>query len=139
MKQSIVLILLLLSFFSCQDVNTPEKPKNLIAKEKMIEMLTETYLINAARSVNNNEIISKGIKIDSMVYFKYKVDSLQFARSNAYYAADVDGYMKMIQEIEAKLLAMRVEMDSIMEIERARKDSVSERLNAGKLKSDSLN
>ncbi|NGX82737.1 DUF4296 domain-containing protein [Aequorivita sp. KMM 9714] len=138
MKQSLILIFFVLSALGCQDVNMPEKPENLIAKDKMIEILKETYLINAARSVNNKAIISKGIKIDSMIYAKYQIDSLQFAKSNAYYASDVNSYMVMIQKVESELLSMREEMDSIIKLDRARRDSISERLNSAN-KVDSLN
>ncbi len=138
MKQAIILILFVLCALSCQDVNMPEKPENLIAKDKMIDILKETYLINAARSVNNKAIISKGIKIDSMIYSKYQIDSLQFAKSNAYYSSDVNSYMIMIQKVESELLSMREEMDSIIKLDRARRDSISERLNSAN-KVDTLN
>ncbi|WP_139853892.1 DUF4296 domain-containing protein [Aequorivita sinensis] len=138
MKQSLILIFVVISALGCQDVNIPEKPENLIAKDKMIDILKETYLINAARSVNNKAIISKGIKIDSMIYAKYQIDSLQFAKSNAYYASDINSYMIMIQKVESELLSMREEMDSIIKLDRARRDSISERLNSAN-KVDSLN
>ena len=138
MKQSLILIFVVISALGCQDVNIPEKPENLIAKDKMIDILKETYLINAARSVNNKAIISKGIKIDSMIYAKYQIDSLQFAKSNAYYASDINSYMIMIQKVESELLSMREEMDSIIKLDRARRDSISERLNSAN-KIDSLN
>lgn len=138
MKQSLILIFVVISAWGCQDVNVPEKPENLIAKDKMIDILKETYLINAARSVNNKAIISKGIKIDSMIYAKYQIDSLQFAKSNAYYASDINSYMIMIQKVESELLSMREEMDSIIKLDRARRDSISERLKSAN-KVDSLN
>ncbi|MCG2429648.1 DUF4296 domain-containing protein [Aequorivita xiaoshiensis] len=138
MKQSLILIFVVISALGCQDVNIPEKPENLIAKDKMIDILKETYLINAARSVNNKAIISKGIKIDSMIYAKYQIDSLQFAKSNAYYASDINSYMIMIQKVESDLLSMREEMDSIIKLDRARRDSISERLKSAN-KVDSLN
>lgn len=138
MKQSLILIFVVISALGCQDVNLPEKPENLIAKDKMIDILKETYLINAARSVNNKAIISKGIKIDSMIYAKYQIDSLQFAKSNAYYASDINSYMIMIQKVESELLSMREEMDSIIKLDRARRDSISERLKSAN-KVDSLN
>ncbi|MBB6681677.1 DUF4296 domain-containing protein [Aequorivita sp. 609] len=138
MKQSLILIFVVISALGCQDVNIPEKPENLIAKDKMIDILKETYLINAARSVNNKAIISKGIKIDSMIYAKYQIDSLQFAKSNAYYASDINSYMIMIQKVESELLSMREEMDSIIKLDRARRDSISERLKSAN-KVDSLN
>lgn len=125
MKHSIIFILFALVVLGCQDVNYPVKPKNLIAKDKMVDILTETYLDNAARSVDNNSIISKGIKMDSMVYKNFGIDSLQFAKSNAFYAADVNTYMEIVQEVEARLAKMGKDMDSIWEMERNRKDSVN--------------
>jgi len=128
MKQSILFLIFALALFGCQDVNQPEKPKNLIAKDKMIDILIETYLSNAARSIDNKSITSKGIKMDSMVYKKYGIDSLQFEKSNAYYAADVNTYMEIVQEVEARLTGMQQDMDSIWEKNYVRKDSVNPKL-----------
>ncbi len=128
MKHSALLIIFLLSFVSCQDVNYPEKPKNLIAKDKMVEILTETYLGNAARSVDNKTIITKGIKMDSLIYKNFGIDSLQFAQSNAFYAADVNVYMEIVQKVEARLNSISQKMDSIEDIDRARKDSILQKL-----------
>ena len=132
MKQSIVFIILALSLFGCQEVNQPEKPKNLIAKDKMIDILTETYMDNAARSVDKRSIISKGIKMDSMVYKNFGIDSLQFAKSNAFYAADVNTYMEIVREVETRLTAMQQKMDSIWEKEWVRKDSIKRILKENK-------
>ncbi|MDC8002219.1 DUF4296 domain-containing protein [Aequorivita todarodis] len=135
MKQSIVFIIFVLGFLGCQDVNQPEKPKNLIAKDKMIDILMETYLDNAARSVDNRAITSKGIKMDSMVYKKFGIDSLQFAKSNAFYAADVNTYMEIIREVETRLTAMQQKMDSIWEKEWVRKDSIKRKFEEDKANS----
>ncbi len=124
-----------LSFFGCQDVTRPEKPENLIAKDKMIDILTETYLANAARSVDNQSIISKGIKMDSIIYKNFGVDSLQFAKSNAFYAADVNEYMEIMKEIETRLTNTQKKMDSIWEQEQLRKNSISEKLKEDKANS----
>lgn len=125
MKQSIILFVLILCFFGCQNVDQPEKPKNLITKDKMVEILTESYLSNAARSVDNKSIIVKGIKMDSLIYRNFGVDSLQFAKSNAYYAADVNTYMSIFKEVESRLDVMQKKMDSIWELDRNIKDSLS--------------
>ncbi|QQX77332.1 MULTISPECIES: DUF4296 domain-containing protein [Aequorivita] len=124
MKHLLLLLLLALSFIGCQNVAQPEKPKDLISKEKMVDLLTEAYLANAARSVNNQAIIDKGIKMDSLIYKNFGVDSLQFANSNAYYAADVNTYMEIFQKVEARLVAMQKKMDSIREVEKNRKDTI---------------
>jgi|SRR5690606_13404420 len=124
MKYFTLIVIFSFGIFGCQDVKAPEKPKHLIAKDKMVDILTEAYLANAARSVDNKTIISKGIVIDSLVYKNFGVDSLQFAESNAYYAANVDQYIEMFQKVETRLNVLQQKLDSIQEIERSKNDSV---------------
>ena len=138
MKHSIVFIVFVLYFFSCQDVNQPEKPENLIAKDKMIDILMETYLDNAARSIDNKSITSKGIKMDSMVYKNFGIDSLQFVKSNAYYAADVNVYMEIMGEVEARLTAKQQKMDSIWEKDWVRKDSIKREIKENKANAEPI-
>lgn len=116
---------LIIFLMGCQDVNYPAKPKNLIAKDNMVDVLTESYLANAARSIDNRAILDKGIKIDSMVYRKFGIDSLQFASSNAYYAANLNTYREIFAEVETRLTAMQKEMDSVWEMKSVQKDSLS--------------
>ena len=127
MKHWALIFIFALSFIGCQNVEQPEKPKNLISKDKMVDLLTEAYLANAARSVNNQSIIDKGIKMDSLIYKNFGVDSLQFANSNAYYAAEVNTYMEIFQKVEARLAAMQQKMDSIREMEKNSADSISKK------------
>lgn len=124
MKHCVYLILLFFGMQACQDVNMPEKPESLIAKDKMVAILTEAYLANAARSVDNRAIITKGIVIDTIVYKNFGVDSLQFAKSNAYYAAHIDTYIEIFQKVEAGLIAKQQEMDSIRALENNRKETI---------------
>ncbi len=103
--------------FGCQSVQEPEKPDNLISKEKMIDIMTESYLSNAARSVNNRKLRSYGLKLDSLIYAKYDVDSLQLVKSNSYYSADLETYESMFKTIEERLTALKVKADSIKKLE----------------------
>ncbi len=136
MKHWTIILFFTLGFFACQDVKKPEKPKNLISKDKMINILTEAYLANAARSVDNKSIISKGIKMDSLIYKNFGVDSLQFTKSNEFYASDINTYMEIFQKVEAKLTGMQKKMDSIREIEKSRKDSISNNKGVKKLNTE---
>jgi hypothetical protein len=124
MKQAAFFFILTISLFGCQNVKQPEKPKDLISKDKMVEILSEAYLANAARSVNNQAILDKSIKMDSLIYKNFGVDSLQFANSNAYYAANVNSYLEIFQKVETKLTAMQQKMDSIRDIQSTKKDSI---------------
>lgn len=129
MKHWVPIIVLILSILGCQNVERPEKPKNLISKEKMVDVLTEAYLANAARSVNNQAIIDKGIQVDSLIFKKFEVDSVQFAKSNDYYAADINMYLDIFQKVEARLVAMEKKLDSIRDLDRKRNDSVESQQN----------
>ncbi|RFN59395.1 DUF4296 domain-containing protein [Marixanthomonas ophiurae] len=125
--------ILFFAAFGCQSVEKPKKPDNLISEEKMIEIMMESYISNAARSVNNRKIRSYGLKLDSVIYAKYNVDSTQVSNSNNYYAANLEDYESMFQIIDERLKALKKEADSIQKLEEANKseeekvkDSVSE-------------
>lgn len=127
MKNLFILLVCVLSFFGCQNVQQPEKPKNLIPKDKMVDILTESYMTNAARSVNNQFIIESGVNLDSLVYKNFGVDSLQFAKSNAYYAADINSYLEIVENVKSRLTAMQKELDSLRMLERKTTDTLIER------------
>ena len=85
----------------------------VIAEEMMVDIFAETYLMNAARSINLKLITDKGIKLDSTLYKKFGIDSLQFVKSNAYYAGDLNGYLKLFEQVEARLASLEKEKDSL--------------------------
>ena len=81
----------------------------------MVEILVDTYLSNAVRSKNYLEVKNENIRLDKYIYQKYGIDSLQFSRSNAYYTADMDGYLKMLKDAEQKLNELRGEEEIILD------------------------
>ena len=93
----------------------PEKPDNLIDRNTMVEILVDTYLSNAVRSKNFQEVKDENIRLEKYIYKKYAIDSLQFVQSNAYYTADMDGYLKLLNEVEQKLNNMKGEEEVILE------------------------
>lgn len=112
----------------CQHIERPERPEDLIPQDKMVNILTDLYINNAARSVNVRVLRNNGIVLDSLLYTKYDIDSLQFARSNAFYTSDLDNYNNMFAEIEERLVAMKGELDSIARSNnatKAQRDSIT--------------
>lgn len=97
----------------CQDVKYPEKPDNLIPESKMVDVLAEVYLSNATRSKDIRIIREKGYKLDSMLYKKFTIDSVQFAQSHAFYSTDIDGYTAMFEKVKVKLEKIKVGADSL--------------------------
>jgi len=98
---------------SCQDVQKPKKPANLISQEIMVDILTDVYISNAARNVNNKLLRNLNIKLDSVIYSKYRLDSLQFALSNNYYSSNLDIYRNLLVKAQEKLKLLQIEKDSM--------------------------
>ena len=117
------LIFFMIYFISCQDVQKPEIPANLISQEDMVGILTDVYVSNAARNVNNKLLRNKNIKLDSVIFIKYKVDSLQFALSNDYYSSNLDIYRELLIKVQEKLKVLQTEKDSIYKVV-TRQDSI---------------
>jgi hypothetical protein len=79
-----------------------EKPKNLIEKDKMINVLYDLSLLQAIRSQN----IGGGVNnksINEYIFKKYKIDSIQLAQSNKYYASNMEEYKSIFEGVKAKL------------------------------------
>jgi len=107
-------LVLILTLWCCQDVKRPEIPVNLIPEDQMAEVLTEVYLINAARSFDNRTIMEQKIKLDSFFFRKFNIDSLQFVESNAYYTSNLNAYNKLFTKVEERLVLMKVVADSLL-------------------------
>ncbi len=111
-------------FLGCQDIKEIEKPENLIAKEVMVNILTDVYISNASRSINNKLLKEYNIRLDSVIYNKYHIDSLQFVESNAYYSSNLKTYTRIITEVQEGLIILQKEKDSIYEkIKKEKEDS----------------
>ncbi|NND63880.1 MAG: DUF4296 domain-containing protein [Flavobacteriaceae bacterium] len=131
MKYTLLIILLVI--VGCQEVTRPEKPENLIPRDKMIEILADAYIGNAARSVNNRMLRTKGIQLDSILYKKHQIDSLQFASSNAYYTSNLNTYTEMIKEVEQLLTDRKTLLDSLIKVEKEQKEALKDTVTADSL------
>jgi len=97
-----MMLVSLLTLFSCEK-RAVAKPDNLIEKDKMVDILYDVAIIQAASTVNASKFAEEGIQPDSYIYKKYGVDSVAFAASNRYYASDPHNYKKMYGEIFYRL------------------------------------
>lgn len=110
--------------FSCQEIEKVEKPKNLIPEEKMVKILTELSLVNAAKSYNLRQLENMGLEPTQYLYNKFKIDSVQFAKSNLYYTSNIEQYQQIFDQVKENLEQLKNKNDSILTIERAKEDSV---------------
>lgn len=89
-----------------------EKPKDLIEKDVMVDILYDLYLANAMNTSDTKYLKELNLTPAKYVYHKYKVDSLQFSRSNRYYATDVDDYEKMYKKLTTRIQTEKAAIDA---------------------------
>ncbi len=101
---------------SCQK-KAIEAPANLIPKDKMKQIIYDLSLLQALKGVNQAALDSNGVNA-AAVYKKYKVDSLQFAKSDQYYAIEnIKEYEKMYEGISELAAKEKIHIDSLLKKE----------------------
>ena len=117
-------LLTLLFLVSCTSNTILEKPKDLIPKDSMSLLLEEMMIASSSKFIKN-KFQENDVNYMTLVYERFKIDSLRFQRSNLYYISKIDDYQKIIekatQSLEAKktfYASQKTRLDSI------RKDSI---------------
>lgn len=101
-----------------------DRPKDLIPRDKMVDVLVEVSLLQAARNYNKTLLEEKGIDPEDYIWEKYDIDSLQFAQSSQYYAENYRQYEQIYDRAKEKLEEYRTHFDSLGQIERRERDSL---------------
>ena len=114
----------ILFLFSCTSNTILEKPKNLIPKDSM-SLLIEEMMIASSSKFIKNKFQENDVNYTTLIYERFKIDSLRFQESNLYYISKIDDYQKIIekatQSLEAKKAfygSQKTRLDSL------RKDSI---------------
>lgn len=114
MKNFILFLLMFLLLSSCSDKkNNVSKPKKLIDKAVMENILYDLALLQALKSYSPEKLKENSINPKTYIYQKYKIDSAQFAQNNKYYAVDVEDYSKMFERVTNRILAEKTVADTI--------------------------
>jgi len=95
-------LLILLTMFGCAD-NAIEKPEKLIDETVMVDIFYDLSLLEAMRTQKPLTLRQHNIDPDKYIYEKYKIDSIQFAQSNRYYASQIETYKKMYEKVSLRL------------------------------------
>lgn len=125
--------------FGCNKLNGPEKPENLISKDKMVDILIDARFITSANSKNKIIMRDAGLDLNNYVYNKHDIDSLQFALSNNYYAFHIEEYEDIYTRLEDSLSDLKdylktVEADEWKEKTKRESDSLTEKMKKKKAK-----
>lgn len=139
-KRISLLIVILGLCFACNKIEKPKKPDNLIAKHKMVDILFDVFVFNAAKGTAKKTLEANNVTPDVYIYEKYQIDSLQFAKSNEFYAYDIKVYEEMIKEVETKVEAKKETYQKELDLEEERKqkrlDSIKDLGESMKLKTN---
>lgn len=121
MQKYIVAIFLGL-FFSCNE-KVVEKPENLIPEAEMAAILYDISLLNASKIINEGVLNEYDIEPMGYIYSKYGIDSLQFIKSDTYYASIPTVYEAIYTKVKDRL----EKGEKFFEEERQKKqDSINE-------------
>lgn len=107
-------------FISCKE-EAVKKPERLIEKEVMVNIMYDLSILEAIRNQNPASLDTLNINPRGFIYKKYKIDSLQFAKSNVYYASDYEDYKLMFEQIVKRLDAKKKSVDSLVNLEKKKK------------------
>jgi hypothetical protein len=126
MNRIISTLILILVVLSCNNIERPKKPDNLISKDKMVDVITDISLMNAAKGLDKDLLEKNAINPANYIYEKYNIDSTQFAASNNYYAYDVKEYEKIYIRVKERLENKKAEYRLFQEQEKKELDSIRE-------------
>lgn len=93
---------LLMLLNSCKN-EVIDKPEKLIEEDKMVDIIYDLTLLEAIKAQNNPIENKPRINPKNYIYKKYKIDSLQFAQSNRYYASAITNYKKMYEKVNQRI------------------------------------
>lgn len=111
MKRLLAFFLSLIFFGSC---DSETKPKGMIGREKMVEVLTDVHLVNGYTSTVMNLDTIKQVTANylNVVYKKHQVDSIQFKKSLRYYSEHPKMLSEIYDQVIKKLETKEKEMAS---------------------------
>ena len=118
MKTVLSFLCLLLLFVSCKQ--RVEKPDDLIEEEQMVNIIYDLTLLDGIKASEPAQFQS--FNQNNFVYQKYNIDSLQFVKSNQYYASDMHKYKDIYNKVSQMILSDKERIDKI--IKETKKDTV---------------
>ncbi len=102
MKKLVTSFLLFAILISCQKPAV-QKPDNLIDEEVMVDIMYDISVLEAMKSQKAVVLEANNINPNTYIYKKYKIDSLQFANSDKFYASDIKKYKEIFDKVNKRM------------------------------------
>ena len=120
MRKIIPFLAILTLLISCKE-EVVQKPERLIEKDVMVDVMYDLAVLEAIKYQNPASLDTFKINSRDYIYKKYKIESLQFVKSNVYYASDYEDYKLMFEQITKRLDANKKSADSLVNLEKKKK------------------
>lgn len=121
LKKILLFLVVLSMLFSCKK-ELVKTPNRLIEKDKMVNIMYDLTLLEAIKIQNPSSLDSFKINSNDYIFKKYKIDSLQFAQNNVYYAADYKEYKKMFEKIKSRLDKNKISVEKLIKDNKKKED-----------------
>ena len=116
--RKLVFIFLSVLVVACSN-NTAPKPKRLLDREDMINILYDIALVEAIKSFKPSALKDNNVNPHTYIFKKYDIDSLTFAQNHLYYASDIEGYAGIEKKVSEKI------KENTLALKPAPKDSIA--------------
>lgn len=120
MRKIILFLAIAIVFVSCKEEVVP-KPKQLIAQDVMVDIMYDLTVLEAIKNQNPASLDTFKINSRAYIFKKYKIDSVQYAKSNIYYASDYNEYKSMFEQISKRLEIKTQSVDSLIKKQKKKK------------------
>jgi len=102
MRKLVAFFLLFAILISCQKPAVP-KPDNLIDEDVMVDIMFDISILEAMKSQKGDVLEANAINPNTYIFKKYKIDSLQFANSDKFYASDIKKYKGIFDKVNKRI------------------------------------
>lgn len=132
-KKILLFLVVLSMLFSCKK-ELVKTPNRIIEKDKMVDIMYDLALLEAIKIQNPSSLDSFKINSNDYIFKKYKIDSLQFAQNNIYYAADYKEYKKMFEKIKSRLDKNKISVEKLINDNKKKEDLLKKQKQKLKIK-----
>jgi hypothetical protein len=108
--------LAILTLLGCKE-DLVKQPKHLIERAQMVNIMYDLSLLEAVKYQNPAVLDSNQIRPKQFIYKKYKIDSLQLAKNNVYYASDYKNYKIMFDEVVKRIEKDKKKVSTLLKAE----------------------
>ena len=128
MNKFFIIVILSVFLGACTSNTIIKKPKNLIPKEQMVDLLTDIFLANGGDNIKNINL-ERNVNYFPLVFEKHQIDTIRFKESNYYYTSRIDDYDEILGNVDKRLKALKQQCDAEIKIidslDRVKRDSLN--------------